>query len=253
MKNLITALCCMTFTLLAAGEREELLKEFRQETAAADQVFQSAMTTIELTAGAGEVWSTAEKQLYRALDHKLRHTADRKKRLQILKNFHALSKRIQQISDTPRRQLGSLAGMRIYHTIAVHIQQQTEILMLEEKAEKIWNQIADSTLLLNTKAIELTQGKAEFNAVMYDEKTTLEILLFPKHTFSYDSRLFAIIRTDKAFSGNDDFSTIYLCEAKQGKLHIHTKCKMPFFTKFELKNNQFILYGSDGRKEIVTI
>lgn len=253
MKNLITALCCMTFTLLAAGEREELLKEFRQETAAADQVFQSAMTTIELTAGAGEVWSTAEKQLYRALDHKLRHTADSKKRLQILKNFHALSKRIQQISDTPRRQLGSLAGMRIYHTIAVHIQQQTEILMLDEKAEKLWNQIADSTLLLDGKEIKLQQGKAEFDAVMYDEKTPLEILLFPKHTFSYDSRLFVIIRTDKAFSGNDDFSTIYLCEAKQGKLYIHTKCKMPFFTKFELKNNQFILYGFDGRKEILTL
>ena len=167
MKKLITALCCMTFALLAAGEREDLLKEFQEETAAADQVFQSAMTTIEQTAGAGEVWSTAEKQLYRALDHKLRHTADRKKRLQILKNFHALSKRIQQISDTPRWKLGSLAGMRIYHTIAVHIQQQTEILMLDEKAEKIWNQIADSTLLLNNKAIELKQGKAEFNAVMY--------------------------------------------------------------------------------------
>ena len=36
MKKFITALCCMTFALLAAGEREELLKEIRQETAAAD-------------------------------------------------------------------------------------------------------------------------------------------------------------------------------------------------------------------------
>ena len=253
MKKLITALCCMTFALLAAGEREDLLKEFQEETAAADQVFQSAMTTIELTGGAGGVRSTAEKQLYRALDYKLRHTADSKKRLQILKNFHALSKRIQQISDTPRRQLGSLAGMRIYHTIAVHIQQQTEILMLDEKAEKIWNQIADSTLLLNNKAIKLKQGKAEFNAVMYDETTTLEILLFPKHTFSYDSRLFAIIRTDMAFSGNDDFSTLYLCESKQGKLQVHTKCKMPFFSKFELQNKQITLYDFTGKKEVIKL
>ena len=33
MKKFITALCCMTFALLAAGEREDLLKEFQEETA----------------------------------------------------------------------------------------------------------------------------------------------------------------------------------------------------------------------------
>lgn len=252
LKKITTALLSLIFALLSAGEREELLKTFARENAAAENTFQSAMTTIDLTAAAGNCWQVAESQLYRALDYKLRHTNDAAARRQILKEFHQLSRDVQQIYDTPRQYMGSLAGMQIYHSIAMAMQQQIEVLMLTPDQEKRWQKIAYATLILDGKKIALQYGKADFNTVLYNEKLTLQVQIFPKNIFTYQNRDLVIFRTDLPFSGNDDFSSVYLGELKSGQLHIHTKCKNPFFTRWELAKNSVIIYY-EAEKEVIAL
>ena len=41
--------------------------------------------------------------------------------------------------------------------------------------------------------------------------------------------------SDILFAGNDDYSTAYLCELKNGTLEVRTTLKMPYFTSWNLK------------------
>lgn len=223
MKKAVIVLFGFAVLLLSAGERQELKKVFEKEDAAAEKIFQNAVTTVEMTAGAGNLMNSAEKQLLRALDYKLRHTKSSAERLKILANFQTLSKVVQKTADTPRKGMGSQAGMQIYHRIANLLQQQRDILLLDSVSAERWEKIANAVLVLNGKEISLEQGKAAFETLMHNMKVTLEILLFPKDTFSCSGRDYAIIRTDIPFAGNNDFAAVYLCELKNGKLLVHTK------------------------------
>ena len=248
-----TVIFCFLFSLilpLVSREREALLSTFKQEVAEAGKIFQEAATTVELTAAAGNLWRVAENQYFQALDYKLRHTSDRNKRLELLKKSHLLSREIQKIYDTPREDNGSGIGMQMYHSIANLYQQQIAILMLDVEAEKRWNRIADATMVLDGKEIQLKHGKAKFETTMYSRKEMLEIILSPKDTFCFQNRDFAIIRTDIPFAGNDDFSSVYLLERQDGKMKVHTKCNFPFFSKWELNNSKLILHYDKNTQEI---
>ena len=111
--------------------------------------------------------------------------------------------------------------------------------------------IADAELELNGKKIKLKGGKAKFDAVMYDKEEELEILLFPKDVFVFENRFFVVINTNIQFSGNNDFSTTYLCEMKKGKLQVLTKLKMPCVTKWVLEGNKLKFIGDKNEKEEV--
>ena len=113
-----------------------------------------------------------------------------------------------------------------------------------------WRQISDAEVDLGGKTIKLANGMANFNSVMYDQKVNLEILLFPQDTFSYQNRIFAIIRTDVPFAGNDDFSTVYLCELKKNKLFVHSVCEFPLITKWELQESCLYFYSQDNSQKI---
>ena len=221
---------------VTAGEREDLLKKFEQEYAAAEtELSEKAETTIELVGAAGECSNVAEKHLFLAFNYKLRYTINTAERLQIIADFYKLSKDVQKLHQTPREGMGSLAGMHIYYAEAELMRQKIAVWMLDTEAEKRWKRIADASLVLNGKTIKLDRGRATFSAVMYNQKVTLEIILFPKDTFTYNGRDFAIIRRDIQFAGNDDYSTVYLCELKNGTLEVRTTLKMPYFTSWNLK------------------
>ena len=239
---------------VTAGEREDLLKKFEQEYAVAETEFsEKAETTSELVGAAGECSNVAEKHLFQAFDYKLRHTKNPAERLQIIEDFHKLSKEIQTLHLTPRENMGSLAGMWIYHSKAHLMRQQIAVWMLDTEAEKRWKRIANAPLVLKGQNIEFERGKAKFEAVMFDEKVTLEIVLFPKETFTYMNRDFAIIRSDIVFAGNDDFSTTYLCEKKKGKLQVLATLKMSCVTKWVLEGNKLKFIGDKNEKEEVII
>lgn len=250
MKIIFFLLLSVITIVLSADDREDLLAVFAKENAMAESLFQSAMTTVEMTGAAGNLWEVSESQYLRALNYKLLHTPNNSERLNILKDFHNLSREIQKIYDTPRENQGSSIGMRIYHHIANLYQQKIAILMLDAETEKRWKQIADSVLFMNGRKIELKQGKAEFEAIMYDEKVTLEFILLPKNTFVFQGRNFAVIRTDIRFAGNDDFSTVYLCELKNDQMHVYTKCKFPYFSKWTVQNDDFVIYDNGKVQKI---
>ena len=243
-KIIVAALSFVAIFNALAGEREVLLKTFEKENSGVVAVWQNAMTQIDLTAAAGNNWQVAESQLFRALDYKLRHTAGIAERLQMLADFHRLSRDVQKLYDTPRENMGSGAGMRIYSTIASHMNQYIAVLMLDSESEKCWRKIADAEFDLNGKKIKLKGGKAKFDAVMYDKEVELEILLFPKDVFVFQNRLFAVIQTDKEYSGNDDFSTTYLSEMKKGKLQVLATLKMPCVTQWGLEGNKLKFIGA---------
>ena len=247
-KSFITALVVVIAAVaVTAGEREDLLKKFEQEYAVAEnELSEKAETTVELVGAAGECSNVSEKHLFQAFDYKLRHTKNPAERLQLIEDFHKLSKEIQTLHLTPRENMGSLAGMWIYHSKAHLMRQQIAVWMLDTEAEKRWKRIANAPLVLKGQNIELERGKAKFEAVMYD---TLEVVLFPKDTFAYLNRDFAIIRSDIQFAGNDDFSTVYLCELKQGKLQVAAQLKMPYFAKWDLQGNKLTIFDSNNAKE----
>lgn len=240
----------MFFYSAWAGEREELLKKFEQETIAVEkELSDNAKTTVDLVGAAGNCSLVSEKQLFLALDYKLRQTSDASKRLRIIEDFYRVSKEVQKLHLTPREGRGTLAGMFIYHAEAILMRQQIAIWLLDVETEKRWKRIADATLILGRK-IKLNSGKATFESVMYDEKVTLELLLFPKDTFSFGGRDFAIIRSDIHLAVNDDYSTVYLCELKNGNLVVHTKSKHPYVSKWVRKKNKLILYYLQQKMEI---
>lgn len=252
MKKFFTTAWVVIFASVAvtAGEREDLLKKFEQEYAVAEtELSEKAETTIELVGAAGECSHVSEKHLLQAFDYKLRHTINAAERLQIIADFYKLSKDVQKLHQTPREGMGSLAGMWIYHAEANLMRQQISVWMLDFDDEKRWKRIADAVLVLNGKKIKLDRGKAKFNAVMYDEKVTLEIVLFPRDTFTYKGRDFAIIRTDIQFAGNDDYSKVYLCEKQDGRLQVHSTLKMPYFSSWKLKGEKLVIFGQNSEKE----
>lgn len=254
MKNIIVSILSVVSMFTAsAGEREVLLKTFEKEYSGVVAVWQNAMTQIDLTAATGNNWQVAESQLFRALDYKLRHTAGIAERLQMLADFHRLSREVQKLYDTPRENMGSGAGMRIYSTIASHMNQYIAVLMLDSESEKCWRKIVDAELDLNGKKIKLKGGKAKFDAVMYDKEVELEILLFPKDVLVFQNRIFVVINTDIQFAGNDDFSTTYLCEMKKGKLQVLATLKIPYVTQWVLEGNKLKFIGDKNEKEEVIL
>ena len=250
VKFTIIAFFSIIMLSLSANEREDLLKNFKKENIAAEKVFQDAETQIELTGAAGNLWNIAESQLLRALDYKLRHTTRAEERLHILSDFYKFSRKVQKVYETPRENMGSGAGMQIYHNIAQRMQQHTAVLMLDPESEKRWRQISDAEVNLGEKTIKLSNGVANFNSVMHNQKVNLEILLFPKDTFSYQNCIFAIIRTDIPFAGNDDFSRVYLCELKKSKLLVHSICDFPLITKWELQESCLLFFSQDKLQKI---
>ncbi len=239
----LTVLCIgIGIGLLCSGEKEALLKKFQQEDAEAEKISDEAFTTVELVGAAGNSRAVAEQQLFRALDYKLRHTRNQDERLKILSDFHDLSQKERQIHDTPREDRGSVFGMHLYSHIADHINQFVAVLLLDAAAEKRWNRIKDADLIIGKKSIYFRQGKAEFSI---DEKSLEDnyyTIVYPKDTFTFKNRDFAVIRTDRLYSGNDDFSTVYLCELVNGKLLVHTRCEFPFISKWDIKGDTFTFY-----------
>ena len=138
-----------------------------------------------------------------------------------------MSQEVQKIHQTPRKGMGSSIGMYIYLAEANLMRRQIAILMLDQEAEKRWKRISNAPLILKEKTIMLDRGKASFKSIMYGDEVTLELILFPQDTFTCYGRDFVIIRTDIPFAVNDDFSTVYLCELKSGKIVVHTKLKSP--------------------------
>ncbi len=208
---------------VSAGEREDLLRIFEKENALAEMQFQKAVTTLELAAASGKCRETAENQLLRALDYKLRRTPDAAERIRILENIHRLSREIQKVEDTPRQPLGSLALMRINLRIVKLLNCQTAILLQDAESEQRWKRIAEAEAVIDGRKIRLRQGRAEFDAVRFDEKVKLEILLFPKDVSSGQGRVFAVIRTDIPFSVNSNFLSVYHCELKNGQFIVVKK------------------------------
>ena len=238
----LAVLCCgIIVGLLCCDEKEALLKKFQQEDAEAEKISDEAFTTVELVGAAGNSRAVAKQQLFRALDYKLRHTPDQTQRLKILSDFHDLSQKVRQIHDTPREDRGSAFGMHLYNHIASHLNQFTAVLLLDPDAEKRWNRIKDADLIIGKKSIYFRQGKAEFSEDdhLIDNYYTI---LYPKDTFTFKNRDFAVIRTDRLYSGNDDFSTVYLCELVNGKLLVHTRCEFPFISKWGIKGDTFTFY-----------
>ena len=171
MKNfLIMLLGCMALAA-AAGEREELLKTFEKENIAAEKILQEAMTTVEMTAAAGNLWSVAEKQMLQALDYKLRLCRTSEQRQKLLNGFYALSREVQKIFDTPREHRGSIFGMQIYCRIANIMQREIDILLLDSRAEKNWQSVAAAAeVKINGNTHALKRGRARFSAMMYGVK-----------------------------------------------------------------------------------
>ena len=242
MKHWMPALITALAFSAAAGEREDLRKQFEKEDAKAEKTFQEAMTTVELTSGAGNKQYTAEQQLFRAMDYKLRQTTDPEKRLKLIEKFHELSKTVQEILDTPRDDMGSLAGMQIYSAAEQIMKRQTKILLLCENDEKRWTRFANATLFLNGRELSFEFGKAEYITGPESHPQHMEIYLEPENTFQFQNRFFAIIREDITFTCNDDFSSVYFCELKNNDLIPLLKCAFPYFSKWTLQDNVLKIY-----------
>ena len=225
MKNFFAIVVCFMAFAAAGGEREQLLKAFEKERIAAEKIMQEADTTIALCGAAGNRWNVAENQLYQALDYKLRQCKDRRKRQMLLKDFHTMSREVQKIFDTPREFRGSIIGMQIYHRIALVMEREIDILLLDENEEKRWNRIAEADLKIGSRKLKLKRGRADFSAMMYGESTKLEIMIYPKDIFACSGRVFVVVKADIPFAGNSDFLSIYLCELKNGSLSEVKKCK----------------------------
>lgn len=254
MKKFAAAILIFTVFAASAGELEDLLKKFETEYATAEkELSENAETTVELVSAAGGCSILSEKHLFQAFDYKLRHTINTAERLQIIADFYKLSKDVQKLHQTPREGMGSLAGMHIYYAEAELMRQQIAVWMLDTEAEKRWKRIANAPLVLKGQKIELYRGKAKFDAVMYEQQVTLEIVLFPQNTFTHRGRDFAIIRTDIQFAGNDDFSTVYLCEVKNGKLQVAAQLKMPCVTQWVLEGNKLKFIGDKNEKEEIIL
>lgn len=227
---------------VSAGERTALLAAFAREDAAAEKVFDESMTTVELTAAAGNMTTVAGKQLCRALEWKLRRTEKKALRLKLLADYFRLGRELQTLSETPRREHGSLTAMRVYHRSALLQKQMTAVLMLDTPAEKRWKKLENASVDLKKHSFSLRGGRGEFQTQMYGRKETLEILLFPRDTFTFQRREFAVLRSDIPFAGNDDFSTVYLCEFVKGKLVLHTTCRFPLISDWKLKENTLTFF-----------
>ena len=219
MKKFTVALLYIMAAFAAfAGEREELLKTFKVEDAKVQQVMDKAMTTIEISAASGFGWNVAEKQLLRVLDWKLRQTSNAGERLAMLQTFHDLAKEIQKIMDESWENTGTIESFLRSSRCALLMNRQAAIWLADKEEAARWKRIAFAKGKIGKDEITLNDGRAEFETVLYDEKTTLEIILLPGNTFTKNGRDFVRITTDLAKSANDDFMSVYLCEIKDGKI-----------------------------------
>lgn len=193
--------------------------------------------------------TAARGQFLRALEYKLRQISDRKKRLELLEDSFTLCRTVFKITNERDPHEGSAGPMTRYARGASLFQQQRDILMLDDKAQKRWDLIADAPLEIDRSTIQLKKGRGEFTSMMYGRPTFQEILLFPADTFSFQNRHFALIRSDSPGSMNNDFSRVFLCEVKQGKLIVLRKSSFSHFSRWTLKDALLILYHHNGSKE----
>ena len=218
MRNIITVLSIISVFAAFAGEKEDLLKTFKVEDAKVQQGMDKAMTTIEITAASGFGWNVAEKQLLRVLDWKLRQTSNAGERLAMLQTFHDLAKEIQKIMDESWENTGTIESTLRSSRAAMLIKRQIAIWLAGKEDAARWKRIAFAKGKIGKDEITLNDGRAEFETVLYNRETTLEIILFPGDTFTRNGRDFARITTDMPKSVNDDFMSVYLCEIKDGKI-----------------------------------
>ena len=218
MRKIITVMSIISVFTAFAGEREDLLKTFKAEDAKVQQVMDKAMTTIEITGASGFGWNVAEKQLLRVLDWKLRQTSNAGERLAMLQTFYDLAKEIQKIMDESWENTGTIESFLRSSRCALLMNRQAAIWLADKEEAARWKRIAFAKGKVGNNEITLKDGRDEFETVLYDEKTTLEIILFPGNTFTKNGRDFARITTDVAKSANDDFMSVYLCEIKDGKI-----------------------------------
>ena len=218
MKNVITVLSIISVFAAFAGEKEDLLKTFKVEDAKVQQGMDKAMTTIEITAASGFGWNVAEKQLLRVLDWKLRQTSNAGERLAMLQTFHDLAKEIQKIMDESWENTGTIESFLRSSRCALLMNRQAAIWLAGKEDAARWKRIAFAKGKIGKYEITLNDGRAEFETVLYNRETTLEIILFPGNTFTRNGRDFARITTDMPKSVNDDFMSLYLCEIKDGKI-----------------------------------
>lgn len=234
--------CIASIVNASAQERERLLTEFTVQYRQAEKVLVNAMTTVEMTAAAGNCQNISEQQLFRALEYKLRQTGDQAERLKIIAGFHRFSRDIQQLLATPRQMYGSSAGMRIYHAAAESMQRQIAILMLSADAEKRWQTVADAPLTIENKPVLLQNGRGSLTLPMFGQNSELEITVSPGNVFSFQQRTFVLIQRDTFLAMNDDYAAVYLAELQDGKLQIRNKSKLPYISKWELKANKLTLF-----------
>ena len=218
MRNIITVMSIISVFTAFAGEREDLLKTFKAEDAKVQQVMDKAMTTVEISAASGFGWNVAEKQLLRVLDWKLRQTSNAGERLAMLQTFHDLAKEIQKIMDESWENTGTIESFLRSSRCALLMNRQAAIWLAGKEDAARWKRIAFAKGKIGKYEITLNDGRAEFETVLYNRETTLEIILFPGNTFTRNGRDFARITTDMPKSVNDDFMSLYLCEIKDGKI-----------------------------------
>ena len=154
--------------VIFAGEREDLIKQLECEYFIAEKEFtEKAQTTVELANAAANTSHVAERHLLLALDYKLRHTPNTAARVEMLKAYQRLLEELVTLRETPRENMGSLAGMMISAAMVNLQQQQTAVWLLDADTEKRWKRIANVPLLLNGKTIQLTDGKAKFKTLCH--------------------------------------------------------------------------------------
>lgn len=248
MKKILLFLAISLSFTLFSGEKEELLKTFAQEREAERKGLDSAKTQVELTGSMGAVSSLEESQAIRALEFKLRQTPDKAERLQLLTDFNLLTHKIRRIIDAPREGGGSMAAMHCYAYTGSLWAQYREVLMLNEDEAARWKRISGAAGKIGDKNITFQNGLAEFSLPGEELPLKYRIMLYPRQTFSWNSRDFALIVCDIAGAGNDDFTETFLIEVKDKKIVRARKYGTFYFDRIEVRGNRLFIYHNDQLK-----
>lgn len=248
MKSILLVLMSLFCIVLSADEREDLLKKFEAEQAAVESEYKDAFTTLDLTVGAGRRKSVAESLLYRALEYKLRQTADVKERLHLLALFAELNREFQSIYDEPREGTGSLENMLRYSRVDNLAVRQAYIWLADRDAEQRWKRICNAVGMLGKNEIRLVNGRASFETEMYNSNVKLVINIFIDKTFTYNGRDFVLFYSDLDGAVNDDFCTLYFCEFKDGRIIKSHVCRNAYFDKMIYNNGKLTLVKGKDRE-----
>lgn len=241
MKKVILFLMFVAAVCVCADERTEMIRTFEAERAACRKKNENAMTTVDLTAGAGQFMTLAEKQILIALDHKLRITLDRAERLRILGDFARVNRDVKGILDASREGTGSLESFLRYNRIAYYLIRQINIWLADEIAEKRWKRICNAKGKVDGYDLEFQDGRCCFVAEMYDDTYILDAELYIDKTYSFEGRDFACFYTDLPDSMNDDFVTLYICEFKDGRIINFFKGKSAYYNDIIFKDGIFTI------------